>query len=591
MQTRRGQPDASASTENNGSEAVDFEFDDGAKQPKRDEGFAPVPQPSLRSNASSVAVGRTLPASLEAEEYLLSCCLLDGADIIQRCIDAKIEPESFYETKHGTVYERLLKLFAAKTPIDVSILAEDLKTAKLLDQVGGYPFLTQISSRIPTTAQASYFIDKVREQALLREIIRSATRAVEDCYNFTGDITGFAAEVEAKITDVTRRALGEISSAVKPITAFDYPTADDPNVLLGSDDYLGRGGGMLFVSHAGAGKSSFILDAVMSWGLGKPWMGIRCSKPLVTLVVQAEDSDRYLGKLRRSFAHAHKLTEAEEATLGANVIVARVKGKSGVAFFAELRRLVKKYKPDLVVINPIYLYAEGDISRSEYAQPFLVALDDLNRDEQFGYILVHHTGKPQAKDSKGKRAELEDWETIYMGFGSSYLANWPRCSALLEPRQGTKSRYWLKLGKGGMNAGVTREVEQGAGTRTEAVTKIAIRHSADRMDVAGRERAVIYWEEDEDTASDAEKKAANAEKKGRPKKDRPWSLYSKILTAKAGGEAKRVSKNQLFRFAKESDIELGDNKIGKATFMELLAEWMRDGTVIESDDGMVYVRV
>jgi len=46
----------------------------------------------------------------------------------------------------------------------------------------GYAFLTQISSRIPTTAQAGYFIDKVRELRLLRELIRSATGAVEECY-------------------------------------------------------------------------------------------------------------------------------------------------------------------------------------------------------------------------------------------------------------------------------------------------------------------------------------------------------------------------------------------------------------------------
>ena len=31
---------------------------------------------------SAAPAGRTLPHSLEAEEYLLSCCLLDGAEVI-----------------------------------------------------------------------------------------------------------------------------------------------------------------------------------------------------------------------------------------------------------------------------------------------------------------------------------------------------------------------------------------------------------------------------------------------------------------------------------------------------------------------------
>src|SRR5436190_22855129 len=104
-----------------------------------------APNSTRRSAASSAApVGRTLPHSLEAEKYLLSCCLLDGADVLSRCLEARIKPESFYDPKHGIVYERLLELYNRQAPIDVSVLAEELKTARLLDQVGGYAFLTEV---------------------------------------------------------------------------------------------------------------------------------------------------------------------------------------------------------------------------------------------------------------------------------------------------------------------------------------------------------------------------------------------------------------------------------------------------------------
>jgi len=118
-----------------------------------------------RPDAPAAPAGRSLPHSIEAEEYLLSCCLLDGADVISRCLEARIRPESFYDSKHGIIFERLLDLYNRQAPIDVSVVAEDLKTARQLDTVGGYAFLTQVSSRIPTTAQAGYFIDKVREQS------------------------------------------------------------------------------------------------------------------------------------------------------------------------------------------------------------------------------------------------------------------------------------------------------------------------------------------------------------------------------------------------------------------------------------------
>ncbi len=164
------------------------------------------------------AVGRTLPHSIEAEEHLLSCCLLDGADVVSRCLEARIRPESFYDNKHGIIYERLLDLYSRRVTIDVSVVAEDLKTVRLLDQVGGYAFLAQVSSRIPTTAQASYFIEKVREQALLREIIRSATGAVEDCYGFSGGIDEFVDQIEAKIFGVTQSRVNESAKQMEAAT-------------------------------------------------------------------------------------------------------------------------------------------------------------------------------------------------------------------------------------------------------------------------------------------------------------------------------------------------------------------------------------
>ena len=179
----------------------------------------------LRPSAGVGGAGRSLPHSLEAEEYLLSCCLLDGSDVVSRCLEARIRPESFYDPKHGIIFERMLDLYNRQAPIDVSVVAEELKTSRQLEQVGGYAFLTQVSSRIPTTAQASYFIERVREQALLREIIRSATGAVEDCYAFSGGIDEFVDQIEQKLFSVTQNRVSESAKQMRE------PTREAMNVI------------------------------------------------------------------------------------------------------------------------------------------------------------------------------------------------------------------------------------------------------------------------------------------------------------------------------------------------------------------------
>ena len=217
-----------------------------------------------RPDTAPVALGRSLPHSIEAEEYLLSCCLLDGGDVISRCLEARIRPESFYDTKHGIIYERLLELYNRQAPIDVSVVAEELKTSRQLDAVGGYAFLTQVSSRIPTTAQAGYFIDKVREQSLLREMIRSATGAVEDCYNFSGGIDEFVDQIEQRIFTVTQN---RVSESAKPMRE---PTREAMNVIT---KMMMKKGELTGVS------SGFIeLDKLM-WGFQRQEMIVLAARP------------------------------------------------------------------------------------------------------------------------------------------------------------------------------------------------------------------------------------------------------------------------------------------------------------------------
>ena len=60
---------------------------------------------SPTSQRQGMPVGiRSIPHSIEAEEYLLSCCLLDGSDVISRCLEARVAPESFFVRAHQIVY-------------------------------------------------------------------------------------------------------------------------------------------------------------------------------------------------------------------------------------------------------------------------------------------------------------------------------------------------------------------------------------------------------------------------------------------------------------------------------------------------------
>lgn len=148
-------------------------------------------------------IARELPNSVDAEAGLLGCCFVDS-DVVARCIMGGIKDASFYDTRHQMVFSIIVELYMGQRPIDTWVVMEELRTRRQLDQVGGIPFITQISGSQATTAQAPYFIEKVRELATLRDVIRAATEAVEKCYAFTGEFH----EVVSEIGDAISRAAG-----------------------------------------------------------------------------------------------------------------------------------------------------------------------------------------------------------------------------------------------------------------------------------------------------------------------------------------------------------------------------------------------
>lgn len=170
-------------------------------------------------------VSRTLPNSIESEKGLIACCLLDPAEIISRCQAQKLPAEAFYNSANQTIFEICCNVFEERNMLDVTILAEELNSAGKLHEVGGPVYITDIASRIETTAHANYFIDVVREKYLLRRLIHSATRTVQKCYEpqQDGGLENFIDDIEKEIfaigddrlDDTTKPLRQSVDEAVK----------------------------------------------------------------------------------------------------------------------------------------------------------------------------------------------------------------------------------------------------------------------------------------------------------------------------------------------------------------------------------------
>jgi hypothetical protein len=278
----------------------------------------------------------------------------------------------------------------------------------------------------------------------------------------------------------------------RPLGDFQLPEANDPNVLIGKR-WLSKGDIFILASTSGMGKSSLTIQAAVTWGLGLPLFGgFMPHRKLKSLIIQSEDGDGDIAEVRLSLEHAMKLTDEQKATVDQNVIIVTDRVHRGLAFRAELKRLVEIHKPDIVWINPLLAFIGGDVNDSTDVGEFLrEQLNSLNEPAQFAYGVVHHTAKPP-KDRKERQ-----WnEVMYEMAGSADLTNASRAVLALQATE-KQGEFRLIAAKRGPRAGLTERVP---GTQNPEImfdqptSVINLRHSKDRMTVNGQEMPVIHWE-------------------------------------------------------------------------------------------------
>lgn len=147
---------------------------------------------------------RVPPQNLETEKALLGSIMLKPASLIE--VSDLVTPESFYAEKHKIIFQAMLDLFHKKEPIDLLSLSSKLNEQKLLTQIGGRAYLTELVNIVPSAANVGHYADVVHRKRVLRDLIETAERIAQAGYDETEDLEVVLDNAEKNILGVT--ALG-----------------------------------------------------------------------------------------------------------------------------------------------------------------------------------------------------------------------------------------------------------------------------------------------------------------------------------------------------------------------------------------------
>jgi len=169
---------------------------------------------------SDLFADRTPPQNIQAEQAVLGAIFLEPSAI--GAASERLVPEDFYRTSHQRIFQVMLDLSERGEPVDVVTVTAELRNQKLLDEVGGLDYISELANSTPTAANIEFYSQIVEEKSLLRRLIRSATKIVSDGYTRDDDVDVILDDAEKAILEVSQRKRSTAFQSIKDILVEAY---------------------------------------------------------------------------------------------------------------------------------------------------------------------------------------------------------------------------------------------------------------------------------------------------------------------------------------------------------------------------------
>ena len=145
--------------------------------------------------------GRIPPQDVVAEKSLLGAILI--SDKILPEILTIIRPRDFYEERHQIIFDAMMSLYDQHRPVDLLTLTSELKSTKKLKEIGGAPYLTELSNFVPAASHAKAYAEIIEKASTRRRLIKAGTDIANKAYEDDADVQSLIGAAEKELFEVS----------------------------------------------------------------------------------------------------------------------------------------------------------------------------------------------------------------------------------------------------------------------------------------------------------------------------------------------------------------------------------------------------
>jgi replicative DNA helicase len=385
---------------------------------------------------------RIPPQNIEAEQSVLGGILLNNPSL--NSVLEILEVGDFYHEAHRKIFAAIVDLSDKNEPSDLITLSNILRDKNHLDQAGGMSYLASLVDNVPSAANIAHYSKIVKEKAILRRLIATATDILNKTYHSGVDVDTVLDQAEHAIFEISENKIRPAFFPFKEIIKDSIRTIERlyekkelvtgvPTGFEKMDDMtsgLQKSDLIIIAGRPSMGKTAFALNiaqyAALEASIPVAVFSLEMSKEQLALRMLSAESRVDSQRIRRGFLGETdwpKLITAASRLSEAPIYIDDTPAITVLEMKAKARRLKAEVDLGLIILDYLQLMRGGgyresreqeisEISRSlkalakELNVP-VVALSQLNRKVEDRTIK-----KPQMADLRDSGAIEQDADVI-----------------------------------------------------------------------------------------------------------------------------------------------------------------------------------
>lgn len=326
---------------------------------------------------------RSMPQSIEAEQSVIGSMLVDKTSIAEAM--EVLQTEDFYKDAHKVIFSAILDLYQKDIAVDIITLTENLRSKGQLESAGGVTYISELSGSVVSTSNIHSYIKIVKDKAILRKLIKSSSKIIEESYNGQDDVLAVVDLAEKEIFNISNN---RSTSDFEPMNAVlergfleierlfnnKGQTTGVPSGFRELDAKTSgfqKGDMVLIAARPSMGKTTFALNiaeyAALREGKSVAIFSLEMSKEQLAYKLLCSQAHVDMLKLRTGNLDDRdweNIAKASGPLASAKIFIDDTAGITVMEMRSKCRRLKMEHGIDLILIDYLQLMSGGKGSES-----------------------------------------------------------------------------------------------------------------------------------------------------------------------------------------------------------------------------------